>query len=164
MIEMPNDFRGFLDPYPTTPLDKGETMFLLQMMMASKTGGVPAALRDKILNESMPAAIASKRLAAYGIEYDFPLLLFLLLRATNPGHAVMVAYTIALMNAELKKVATLDDAVMRYFPMGLPVMEGPVWGELWDSQKVPGDCKEPVGSDNLIDVAPWPKPVLAEAN
>jgi hypothetical protein len=163
MIEMPNDFRGFLDPYPTTPLDKSETMFLLQMMMASKTGGIPAEVREKVLEDFL-VAIASKRLAAYGIEYDMPLLLFLLLRAGNPGHAVMVAYTIALMNAEQKKVTTLDDAVMRYFPMGLPVMEGPVWGELWDSQKVPGDCKEPVGSDNLIDIAPWPKPVLAEAN
>jgi len=156
-LTMPENWKGFLPPYPVSEMTVPESMMFVQLMMFAKDG-VPEDMKAAAL-KNFGVAVAAKRLEAYGIEYDLLTLLWLIARARNPAHSVTIAYTMALMTKELGRKVTLEDASMHFFPDGLPIMEGDAFRKLWDSQKLTDEQRRahPHIMDNLIDVCEWPK-------
>lgn len=160
-LVMPTGFNGFMKPYRTTELSPPEMQVIMGLMLASTMD--PDGLRRKMLEMTAGSflfQVAIKRLEAKHVEYDPAMLIMLLLRASNPAHAVVAAYTLSLMSLQPKE--PFQDAMIRWFPEGLPDMSR--FNELWELQKLTDEQRKenPSIMDNLIDVAPWPNEV-AEA-
>lgn len=159
-LVMPTGFNGFLKPYRTTELSPPEMHVIMGLMLASAR---PDILKNKMLEMSSGNflfQVAIKRLEVKGVEYDPAMLIVLLLRASNPAHAVVAAYTLSIISLQPK--VPFPDAMIRWLPDGLPDMSR--FNELWDLQKLTDEQRKenPSIMDNLIDVAPWPNEV-AEA-
>lgn len=150
-MPLSKDYRGLLD-CETRPLNAEETQvfFTMSMIHDDEVQGMLPGL-EKVFTFK----ILKGRCEMHNISVEDRLLIFVASLCKNPGHCVLWAYTLKMLQYILEgKQVTLDYFARGPFGYGIPTDSAIHLA--WDAQKIKGEDKEAgsaigLAHDNYLD-------------
>lgn len=148
---MPIEYQGLLTAALRDMTEDEARVFVAMSLAERQAPEMPKDL-GKLLDKNLGYQVFSKRLDYFKIPVGWQLRVFIAGLCRNPAHAVMWAYTLALLHKQKNGPLAIGDFVEK-FPAGVPTEDA--LNKAWDEQK--RLVRPSGGSDNWLDYPEqWP--------